>query len=84
MRVEVEKTRSEQFSQTAHNQQTPQEIARIISEKVVKPKQSDVRRNQESFRTRKPNDITEQTTSTSTHSYQSNRPQIRSQDNNPK
>ena len=82
MRVEVENTRCEQLTQTALNQQTPQEIARIISEKVVKPKQSDVRRNQESFRTRKPNDITEQSTSTSTHSYQNNRPQIRSQKNN--
>ena len=82
MRVEVENTRSEQFTQTALNQQTPQEIARIISEKVVKSKQSDVRRNQESFRTRKPKDITEQNTSTSTHSYQSNRPQIRSQNKN--
>ena len=39
MRVEVENTRSEQFTQTALNQQTPQEIARINSEKVVKPKQ---------------------------------------------
>ena len=82
MRVEVENTRSEQFTQTALNQQTPQEIARIFSEKFVKPKQSDVRRNQESFRIRKPNDITEQSTSTNTHSYQSNRPQIRSQTNN--
>ena len=44
--------------------------------------ESDVRRNQESFRIRKPNDITEQPTSTNTHSYQSNRPQIRSQNNN--
>ena len=81
MRVEVKNTRSEQFTQTALNQQTPQEIARIISEKVVKPQQSDAKRNQESFRTRKPYDITEQTTNTITHSYQSNRPQIRSQNN---
>ena len=51
MRVEVENTTSEQFTHTALNQKTPQEIARIISEKVVKPKQPDVRRNQESFRT---------------------------------
>ena len=78
MRVEVENTRTEQFTQTAINQPTPQEIAGIISEKVVKPNQQDVRRNQESFRT----SITEQNTSTSTHSYQSNRPQIRSQNNN--
>ena len=83
MRVEVENTKSEQFTQTALNQQTPQEIARIISKKFVQPKQPDVKRYQESFRTRKPNDITEQNTSTSTHSYQSNRPQIRSQNNNP-
>ena len=79
MRVEVENTRSEQFAHTALNQPTPQEI---ISEKVVKPKHQDVKRNQESFRTRKPNDITEQNTKTSTHSYQSNRPQHRSQNNN--
>ena len=54
MRVEVENRTSEQFTQTALNQKTPQGIARIISEKIVKPKQPDVRRNQESFRTWKP------------------------------
>ena len=69
MGVEVENTTSEQFTQTALNQQTPQEIARIISEKVVEPKQPDVRRNQESFLTRKSNDITEQNTNTGTNSY---------------
>ena len=78
MRVEKENTRSEQFTQTALNQPTPQETARIISEKVFKPKQHDVRQNQESFRTR----ITEQNTNTSTHSYQSNRPQTKSQNIN--
>ena len=78
MRVEVENTSSEQFTKTALNQPTPQEIACIISEKVVKPKQQDVRRNQESSRSR----ITEQNTNTSTRSYQSNRPQINSQNNN--
>ena len=74
---------SDQYTQTALNQKTPQEIARIISEQV-KPKQSDVRRNLESFRTRNPNTGTDQSTSTSTHSYQNNRPQNRPQNNNSK
>ena len=82
MGVDVENKTSEQFTQTAPNRKTPQEKARIFSEKVVKPRQPDVRRIQESFRTRKPDDITEQNTSTSTHSYQNNRPQNRSQNNN--
>ena len=43
MRLEVENTTSEEFTHTALNQKTPQEIARIIFEKVVKPKQPDVR-----------------------------------------
>ena len=74
MRVEVENTTSEQHTQTALNQRTPLEIARIISEQVVKPRQSYVGRNFESFRNRTNNNIEEQGISTSTHSYQNQRP----------
>ena len=74
MRVEVENTTSEQHTQTALNQRTPQEIARIFSEQIVRPKQSDARRNLESFRNRTNNNINEQGTSTNTHTYQINRP----------
>ena len=72
MRVEVHDSTAEQQSQTALNQPTPQKIARIIAEKTVRAKATDVRKNLESFRTRKNNTVTEQ--NTITHSYQNNRP----------
>ena len=68
MRVEVENVTSEQQTQT--NQRTPQEIANIVLEQVGKKRQSDTRRNLDSFRNR----TNEQGTSTSTHSYKNNRP----------
>ena len=72
MRVEVHNSTAEQQTQTSLNQPTPQEIARIIAEKTVRPKATHVRKNLESFRTRKSNTVTER--NTSTHSYQNNRP----------
>ena len=71
MRVEVHNSTAEKQTQTALNQPTPQEIARLIAEKTVRPKATDVK-NLQSFRTRKSNTVTEQ--NTSTHSYQNNRP----------
>ena len=68
MRIEVENATSEQQTQT--NQRTPQEIANHISEQIVKKRQSDTRRNVDSFRNR----TNEQGTSTNTHGYQKNRP----------
>ena len=73
MRIEVENVASEQQTQT--NQRTPQQIANIISEQVGKKRQSDTRRNLDSFRNR----TNEQGTSTSTHSYQNNRPNNKTQ-----
>ena len=64
MRVEVNNSTAGQQTQTALNQPTPQEIARIILEKTVRPKATDVRKNLEFFRTRKNNTVTEQNTST--------------------
>ena len=74
MRVEVENVTSDQHTQTSINQRSPQEIANIISEQVGKKKQSDTRRNLDSFRNKTKNDTNELGTSTSTHSYQNNRP----------
>ena len=68
MRIEVEKVTFAQQTQT--NQRTPQEIANHISEHIGKKRQSDTRRNLDSFRNR----TNEQGTSTNTHSYQNNRP----------
>ena len=68
MRIEVENTTSAQQTQT--NQRTPEEIANHISEHIGKKRQSDTRRNLDSFRNR----TNEQGTSTKTHSYQNNRP----------
>ena len=56
------------------NQLIPQEIARIIAEKTVKPKATDVRKNLESSRNRNNNERTEEQT-TNKHSYQNYRPQ---------
>ncbi|XP_075248363.1 uncharacterized protein LOC142341324 [Convolutriloba macropyga] len=47
MRIEVENVTSEQQTQT--NQRTPQEIANHISEQIGKKRQSDTRRNLDSF-----------------------------------
>ena len=68
MRIELENATSEQQTQT--NQRTPQEIANLISEQVGKKRQSDTRRNLDSFCNR----TNEQDTSTSTHSCQNIRP----------
>ena len=68
MRIEVENATSAQQTQT--NQRTPQEIANHISEHIVKKRQSDTRRNLDSFRNR----TNEQGTSTNTHRCQNNRP----------
>ena len=65
MRIEVENAQ-----QTQTNQRTPQEIANHISEHIGKKRQSDTRRNLDSFRNR----ANEQGTSTNTHSYQNTRP----------
>ena len=73
MRIEVENETSEQQTQT--NQRTPQEIINMISKQVGKKRQSDARRNLDSFRNR----TNEQSTSTSTHSYQNNRPSNKTQ-----
>ena len=72
MRVEVDNSTTVQQTQTALNQPTPQEIARIIAKKTVRPKTMDVRKNLEPFRTRKNNIVTEQ--NISTRSYENNRP----------
>ena len=66
MRIEVENATSEQQT----NQRTPQEIANHISEQIGKKRESDTRRNLDSFRNR----TNEPGTSTNTHSYQNNRP----------
>ena len=71
MRIEVENVTSEQQTQT--NRRTPEETANIISEQVGKKRQSDTRRNPDSFRNRTNNNINEQGTSTSTPN-QNNRP----------
>ena len=68
MRMEVEHATSVQQKQT--NQRTPQAIANHMSEHIDKKRQSDTRRNLDSF----PNRTNEQGTSTNTHSYQNNRP----------
>ena len=81
MRVELDNTNNEQYTQTALNQLIPQDIARIIAEKTVRPKTTDVRKNIMSFRNGKNNNVEEQSTSTTTHSYQNNRPQNRPQNN---
>ena len=65
---------TEQQTQTALNQPKLQEIARIIAEKTVRPKTTDVRKNLESFRTRKNNNEIIEEHTTSTHSYRNNRP----------
>ena len=73
MRIEVKNATSEQQTQT--NQRTPQEIANHISEHIGKKRQSDTRRNLDSFHSR----TNEQGTSTNTHSYQNNRPSNKTQ-----
>ena len=59
-RVEVNNTTNEQYTLTALSQLTPQDIARIIAEKRLRPKTTIVRKNIESFRTRKNNNVAEQ------------------------
>ena len=63
MRIKVENATAAQQTQTNHR--TPQEIANHISEHIAKKRQSDTRRNLDSFRNR----TNEQSTSTNTHSY---------------
>ena len=53
MRVEVDNCTPEQQKNSTQKQPTPLEIARIIAERTVRPKASNVRKNLESFRTRK-------------------------------
>ena len=53
MRVEVENSTLSQQSTTTPKQPTPLKIARIIAERTVRPKQSNVRKNLDSFRIRK-------------------------------
>ena len=60
MRVEVDNTTNEQYTLKALNQLTPQDIARSIAEKTVRPKITDVRKNIESFRKRKNNNVAKQ------------------------
>ena len=74
MRVEVEYATSDQHKQTALNQPTPKEIAQIIKEQVTRKKQTENKRNQDSFYNRTNNNVSEQGTSTNVHSYQNNRP----------
>ena len=74
MRVEVECATSDQHTQTALNQPTPKEIAQVIKEQVIRKKQTENKRNQDSFYNRTNNNVTEQGTSTNVHSYQNNRP----------
>ena len=73
MRIEVENATSAQQTQTNHR--TPQEIANHISEHIGKKRQSDTRRNLDSFRNR----ANEQGTSSNTHSYQNTRPSNKTQ-----
>ena len=73
MRVEVECATSDQHTQTALNQPTPKEIAQVIKEQVTRIKQTENKRNQDSFYNRTNNNVTEQGTSTTVHSYQNNR-----------
>ena len=68
MRIEMENATLEQQTQT--NQRTPHEMANLVSEQVGEKRQSDTRRNLDSFCNR----TNEQGTSTSTHNYQNNRP----------
>ena len=68
MRIEVENATSAHQTQT--NQRTPQEKANHISEHIGKKRQSNTRRNLDSFRNR----TNEQGTSTNIYSCQNNRP----------
>ena len=74
MRVEVECATSNQYTQTMLNQPTPKEIAQVIKEQVTRKKQTEIKRNQDSFYIRTNTNVTEQGTSTNIHSYQNNRP----------
>ena len=74
MRVEVECATSDQHTQTALNQPAPKEFAQVIKEQVTRRKQTENKRNQDSFSNRANTNVTEQGTSTNIHSYQNNRP----------
>ena len=74
MRLGMDNSTDAQHTRTGSNQLTPHETARIIAEKTVKPKATDVRKNLESSRTRNNNERTEEQT-TNKHSYQNYRPQ---------
>ena len=74
MRVEVECATSDQHTKTALNQPAPKEIAQVIKEQDTKRKQTENKRNQDSFSNRTNTNVTEQGTSTNIHSYQNNRP----------
>ena len=74
IRVEVEFATSDQHTQTALNQPTRKEIAQVIKEQVTRKKQTENKRNQDSFYNRTNTNVTEQGPSTNIHSYQNNRP----------
>ena len=77
IRVEVtNESTSEQQTQTAPDQPTPMEIARINREQSTRPNIPDIRRNLELFCTRKNNktDLTTTSSDTNINSYQQNRP----------
>ena len=81
MRVEVECATSDQHAQTALKQPAPKEIAQVIKEQVTRKKQTENKRNQDSFSNRTNTNVTEQGTSTNIHSYQNNRPRYDSTPN---
>ena len=76
MRVEVDNSTSSQQSKSISKQPTPLEIARIMAERSVRPRNSDVRKNLYSFRTRKSNQLIQTTElqDKATPSYQNGRP----------
>ena len=74
MRIEVESAYSDQHTQTALNQPTPNDIAQVIKKQVTRKKQTETKCNQDSFYNRPNSNIQEQGTSTNIQSYQNNRP----------
>ena len=73
MRVEVDNSTSSQQSKIS-KQPTPLEIARINAERTMRPRNSDVRKNLDSFRTRKNNQTVVEISDKITPSYQNDRP----------
>ena len=73
MRVEVDNFTWSQQSKTS-KQPAPLEIARIIAERTVRPRNSDERKNLDSFRTRKNNQTAVETSDKTSLRYQNGRP----------